>query len=175
MSTDPIAALFAAAADTIEQRDPTRDWQSGPEVWRTLALLAAEMWWMPAADTLARHVGATQLQFWDVDKATAIAALRELAGRDHDLDDLRRTYDAAEHERARQALVKMLGDPDSTDSVTRVAAQVGHRLRLAQRDRDRAIAERDALANRLINAYRRDTNPEPMPAPAAPEQQGETR
>lgn len=149
---DILAEVFTAVADDIENRTFT-NWVAGPQVWTTVGAVMWEMFATPATEAIARKVGVTQAQFWDVDQATAVKVLRELADSHEQLDLLRESTTEHKIMQARRLLADAVGWPaEDRASLLTVARETA-------RDMQRLRTENEQLRAELAAERRRATNP----------------
>ena len=80
MSSELVSAVIARTADDMEDRQIMGPFQAGPQTWIALHAAASEMVSGPAAEAIRRHLGVSQVQFWQASRGEAIATLREVAG-----------------------------------------------------------------------------------------------
>jgi hypothetical protein len=117
------AARTLRLADWIRNRHRRGNmapFRGGPETWSSLYQAAGELAAWPAAEAARRHLGLTQLQFWDeTDPAAAADALQAAA------DSVGGLFGAAEHpdvvvlrrelDETRRLLVEALGYRSAVD------------------------------------------------------------
>lgn len=139
-SQNMLAAVYAAAADDIENRH-YNTFIGGPDVWSAMFVATNYLLAGPALEGLRRRLKVDQVQFWRADQTEVVKTLRDLAGDPEQLDLLQEADADNRIAWAAKLLREAVGAADDEGAFERIVGEVAHKLRRLETENTRLAAE----------------------------------